>query len=57
MKTEKKLKALKIHREALEVVNSTILNGSDVDLMIWKELNQAIKSIEKSESIIWENSK
>jgi len=41
----------------LEVVNSTILNGSDVDLIIWKELNQAIKSIEKSESIIWENSK
>ena len=48
-------KALKKAQEMLTVINSQTLKGKDSDLLIWKNLNEAIKLIEDSRVILHKN--
>jgi len=55
MKNEKLLKSLTNAQEMVKVINSQTLRGSDSDLLIWKNLNEALKLIEKSREILHKN--
>lgn len=55
MNASKIEKSLKNAQEMIEVINSQTLKGKDSDLLIWKNLNEAIKLIEDSRVILHKN--
>ena len=52
MKNEKIKKSLKNAQDMLNVIIDQTLRGNDEDLLVWKKLNEAIKSIEDAKVIL-----
>tara|TARA_R110000803_G_scaffold35912_1_gene77407 strand:- start:222 stop:395 length:174 start_codon:yes stop_codon:yes gene_type:complete len=52
MKSEKIKKSLKNAQDMLNVIIDQTLRGNDEDLLVWKKLNEAIKSIEDARTIL-----